>query len=240
MQGAYMAGLNMIRAATAESATHWIVKMKASATEASKELHGTGAAELNTTKTVIQAEKAREAEVVQGMLRDIEASRHVPMPDVMKKVGVWARSRSQNQVANATQSVLQVAFSEGNRAEELRQKALGMARSAAAAAKEMAAAGAAVDQVAQQLSGTNAAALVESTKEKDEAALVRLQHALQLVDMAGGTAHLANILARTLLSRAVVAEADAGQALERARTNTRRIERLKLRMQSVLQHLHGQ
>jgi len=209
--------------------------MRAIAEEARRELQRLRASQLQSTDAGMRDESAREGAAVQAMLTSIRRARELEMSGVLDRAAEWGRSRARNELARLSLSAFGAAEAEEGQAEGLREEAVGLARTAALAAAEMVGAAERAELVARSLADSDAMRLVGSVGGQNGAALARVQHALRLSELARSLVQRAKTLAGSALSRATSAEASAARALSTARSNTRRIARLKARVEAAQQ-----
>eukprot|EP00418_Pyrodinium_bahamense_P015135 CAMPEP_0179106974 /NCGR_PEP_ID=MMETSP0796-20121207/49768_1 /TAXON_ID=73915 /ORGANISM="Pyrodinium bahamense, Strain pbaha01" /LENGTH=270 /DNA_ID=CAMNT_0020805025 /DNA_START=148 /DNA_END=961 /DNA_ORIENTATION=- len=235
VQKARTRGLTEVQKAAASSLTRWVTIMEASAQKASGLFQSLQAQQVQATGTAVQGEGKREAQVVKSMLDAVREAQTLKLPAVLDEVREWGTSQSRNQVVGLTGSAIEESWLEEATAEGFRKDTAGFSHTAALAASKMVKVAEEAQQIAVNLTRADVVGVVESAGQENEHELARLQHALLLSDMAKHVVQQANILAHNALSRATSAEASATQALDRARANTRRITKLKLRVQAAQQ-----
>jgi len=235
LRDARNAGLSAVQRAAARPADAWTASLRAIAGQAERELRALRAVQLRSADAALREESDREAAVVRAMLESIREAQGLQRWHSAGGAAAWGRSRARNELARLSLSAFNASRAEEGRAEGLRRGAIGFARAAAAAASKMVEAAREAKQIAQGLVKADATRLVASTGGENRAALAQVRHALRLSELAQGLVRRAKTLASSALSRAVSAEENAVKALNTARNNTRRIAKLKARVQAALQ-----
>lgn len=183
----------------------------------------------------VSLENERQATVVNRMLETIKEAQEMDTTDMEKEARLWGKSQAENEVVGLSGSFVEKAWVEEKKAEELRKESTKYTQAAMLVAAKMVQVAREAKQVAEDMARDNATAVIESVDAENQVALSQAKQSIQMSVMAKQMVEQADRLARSALSRAMSAEASAMQALSTARRNTRRIAKLKARVQAALQ-----
>jgi len=195
--------------------------------------------EITSSAQAATAERQREATVVTQMQDMIVKAKAAAMPIVAKTAEEWARSQALREVYTVEEPELDRVVSEGQRAEDNRQNATVTVEVAAAIAVKMVQLAREAQEVAKHLRGVHADGRASTVKEQNDFAEAQAEQSMRLSKLAQKVLQEANATASEALVKAEEAESKAQKALETARSNTLRIQSLKLRAQHTFQQAAG-
>eukprot|EP00443_Scrippsiella_acuminata_P104047 CAMPEP_0115669498 /NCGR_PEP_ID=MMETSP0272-20121206/51030_1 /TAXON_ID=71861 /ORGANISM="Scrippsiella trochoidea, Strain CCMP3099" /LENGTH=277 /DNA_ID=CAMNT_0003108165 /DNA_START=30 /DNA_END=859 /DNA_ORIENTATION=+ len=195
--------------------------------------------EAAATKEAVTAERKREATIVVRMQDTVSKATAAALPMVSSTAEEWARSHSLAEIYTIEKQQLDRLISEGQRAESNRQNATVKVEMAAATAVKMVALAREAQEVATHLRAAHAVARANTVKEQNDFAEAQAESSVRLSRLAQQVIAEANATASEALAQAMVVESKAEKALTTARSNTQRIQSLKLRAQKAFQQASG-
>lgn len=196
-------------------------------------------AQVATSGQAAAQERQREAAVVAQMQDMVLKAKAAAMPGVVQTAEEWARNRASREIYTAEKPHLDRVLSEVQRAEDNRQNATVNVEMAAAAALKMVELARDAQEAVKHLRSVHADDRANTIKEQNDDAEAQAEQSLRLSKLAQQVLDEANATASEALAQAVEVESQATKALNTARSNTMRIQQLKLRAQRTFQQAAG-
>jgi hypothetical protein len=191
--------------------------------------------ELVATSAAVQAEVTREAKAVRAMRGALYEAVLLGEAAVKNASQAWARSQVEQTIHKVTAAGVQQSLAEEAYARNLTIEAERLMQVAHVASSNLVNMAMEAQQALSHFNEAQIEQIAQEQKEKNTLFLEEAEQTQHLGVIAKEIAQRAFQLASSALNRSIAAEADASQALNTARTNTRRIERLKAKVQSAQQ-----
>lgn len=231
-QNLYSAELHEIEGRATLSADPWLAGMRALTGGLSDGIPWLEA-------SPVSLENNRQATIVNRMLETINEAQEMDTTDIEREARLWGKSQAENEVVDLSGSFVDKAWEEEKKVEELRKESTKYTQAAMVVAAKMVQVAREATQVAEDMTRDNATAVIESVDAENQVARSQAKESIQMSVIATQMVEQADRLARSALSRAMSAETSAMRALNTARRNTRRIAKLKARVEAALQKAKG-
>lgn len=227
--------LRQLQLTTKTAGDAWVVPLAKSVAHAEESVQQVRSQELTSTRDAVKAEVERETKAVSAMRGALHEALMLGEAAVKNASHAWARSQVEQTIGNVMATNVEQMRADEAEARNLTVEAERLMQVAHIASSNLVAMSM---EAEQSLSGINEAQIEQiasAQKEKNALFLEEANQTQQLGVIAKEIAQRAFELASSALNRSRTAEAGASQALNTARTNTMRIQKLKAKVQSAQQ-----
>lgn len=217
------------------TANYWVAGMEHTGDLAGGALSKVASQELVLTKQTVKAEMDRETEQINQMMLVVEEAKRKARAEVGASAQRFAMSQAQNRMARVLNITLESAIAMEAETEEARRDAARPIQVTLATATQMLKVAHEADMMVTDMQEAHAEDVAMNISNATQRSLDQVKRNKLMLNMATKVVTAAHNLAEQALRRAIDSENQAGEALNRARSNSIKIQKLKQKAAQVQQ-----